>query len=289
MEPALLGQGVPSSSGPSTLVFMKQILSCIVALFLLSHSVFAQDDGALKRLTLRSDLLGFEAVGRLDMPDGFCSGVLIASDLVLTAAHCLEAAVAAGSLEGLRFRAGLRDGTHVAASPAKRIVMHPSYDTGPEADFRNIRYDIGLVELADPISTTVAAPFAVETLSRKEQDLSVVSYARGRADALSREARCSVMDRDTELVVFDCNIWFGSSGAPVFNTSGRRPRIVSLVSSVTTYRGQKAGLGMLLPARLSEVKQALRAGRGVVGGSVVKSRRIGVGQKSGAGARFVKP
>ncbi|MCK0142886.1 serine protease [Aliiroseovarius sp. F20344] len=268
---------------------MKQILSFVVALFLLPQSLFAQEGGALKRLTLRSDLLGFEAVGRLDMSGGFCSGVLIASDMVLTAAHCLEDAVAAGSLDGLRFRAGLRDGKHVAASAAKRIVMHPSYDTGPNPDFRNIRYDIGLVELAAPISTAVAAPFAVEALSRKEQDLSVVSYARGRADALSREARCAVIDRDTELVVFDCDIWFGSSGAPVFNTSGRRPRIVSLVSAVTNYRGKKAGLGMMLPARLSELKQALRAGRGVVGGTVVKSRRIGIGQKSGGGARFVKP
>jgi protease YdgD len=146
-----------------------------------------------------------------------------------------------------------------------------------------------LVVLKSPISTATAAPFAVEALARNESQISVVSYARGRAAALSREGRCSVMDRDPDLIVFDCDIYFGSSGAPVFNTSGRRPRIVSVVSAVTTYRGKKAGLGMMLPARLAEVKQALRAGRGVVGGAQVKSRRIGVGDRSGSGARFVKP
>ncbi|SMR70939.1 Trypsin-like peptidase domain-containing protein [Aliiroseovarius halocynthiae] len=269
---------------------MKLILPFLLSVWLVPHIAHAQDSAAgLKRLTLRSDLLGFEAVGRLDMPGGFCSGALIASDLVLTAAHCIEDAVAKGSLEGLKFFAGLRDGEFVEASAAKLAVMHPSYDTGPNPGVRNIRYDIGLVVLEAPISTGTAAPFAVEALSQSEHEISVVSYARGRADALSREARCSVMDRDRDLIAFDCDIWFGSSGAPVFNTSGRRPRIVSVVSAVTNYQGQKAGLGMMLPTRLAEVKQALRAGRGVVGGAEVKSRRIGVGGRSDAGARFVKP
>ncbi|SPF77077.1 hypothetical protein ALP8811_02100 [Aliiroseovarius pelagivivens] len=268
---------------------MKHVLALFAGLLLLTQPVEAQESGSLKRLTLRSDLLGFEAVGRLDIPGGFCSGALIASDLVLTAAHCLEDAVAAGSLDKVTFFAGLRDGEFVETSAAKLAVMHPKYDTGSDADFRNIRYDIGLVVLESPIATATAAPFAVEALSRSEQEISVVSYAQGRAEALSREGRCSVIDRDRDLIAFDCDIWFGSSGAPVFNTSGRRPRIVSVVSAVTNYRGQKAGLGMMLPARLAEVKQALRAGRGVVGGTEVNSRRIGVGDRTNSGARFVKP
>ena len=49
----------------------------------------ASNTSNLNALEKRSDVVGFEAVGRLDSPHGFCSGTLIAADLVLTAAHCV--------------------------------------------------------------------------------------------------------------------------------------------------------------------------------------------------------
>ena len=268
---------------------MRYILPFLFSLSLVPHISYAQDNSGLKRLTLRSDLLGFEAIGRLDMPGGYCTGVLIARDLVLTAAHCLSDAVKNGSLDGMQFRAGLRDGKHVAASAAKLAVMHPSYDDPSNSRFDQVAKDVGLVVLEDPISTGVAAPFAVQQLQPGQDALSVVSYASGRDEALSRQAECSVVVRNAELVVFDCNVTFGSSGAPVFDTSGRRPRIVSLVSGGMIFDGEKVAIGMHLPARLAEVKQALRAGRGVVGGTEVKSRQIGIGERNNTGARFVKP
>ena len=71
------------------------------------------ESGSLIRLTDREDLFGWEAVGRIDVAkSGYCTGVLIANDLVLTAAHCVFSPKT-GQLyapEKFTFRAGLRDG-----------------------------------------------------------------------------------------------------------------------------------------------------------------------------------
>lgn len=93
---------------------------------LLLTTLPAAAEAPLKRLTLRQDLLGWEAVGRVEIDGrGYCTGVLVAADLVLTAAHCLSSAD--GTLAApatLRFRAGLRDGVALAESGILRIVVH---------------------------------------------------------------------------------------------------------------------------------------------------------------------
>ncbi|HAW46138.1 MAG TPA: serine protease, partial [Roseovarius sp.] len=67
----------------------RRILALLAALCLWAGGAAAQSSG-LTRLTDRDDLFGWEAIGRVDIGrEGYCTGVLIAPDQVLTAAHCV--------------------------------------------------------------------------------------------------------------------------------------------------------------------------------------------------------
>jgi len=252
--------------------------------------VLAQDSG-LKRLGLRSEGLGWEAVGRVEIDGrGFCTGVLIATDLVLTAGHCLHdrATGQAHDLGDMRFRAGLRDGLAVAERGVARAVVHPSYAEPDATRAVQIRFDLALLQLDTPIPAATAAPFAVQRAPRANQEVAVVSYAEGRASALSWQRRCGVLESFDRLAMLSCDVTFGSSGAPVFDMSGRRAQIVSIVSSGGTYRGRPVAYGMDIPPVLDDLKAALRNGRGVIETAGEAPRIAPKADHSAAGARFLK-
>ncbi|MEP5008913.1 trypsin-like serine protease, partial [Roseobacter sp.] len=67
---------------------MPRILALLFSL-ILAGAAWAQDTN-LRTLNTGDDTKGWGAVGRLELEGrGFCTGALIAPDLVLTAAHCL--------------------------------------------------------------------------------------------------------------------------------------------------------------------------------------------------------
>ena len=260
---------------------------------LCASPVAAQQTG-LDRLTSRDEALGWEAVGRVDIgDDAFCTGTLIATDLVLTAAHCLfdHATGAAQEVSRMRFRAGLRDGVAVAEARVSRAIAHPGYDPHEHTGENSIGHDVALLQLAEPIPAAVAAPFTVAEPGGVKE-VSVVSYARGREQALSWQRSCDVMGHRGPLLAFNCNVDFGSSGAPVFDRSGGRARIVSIISAGNKDADGVVAFGMELPGLLGDLKAALRVASqpGAATGPSAPIRRIAVGAGTrNIGAHFVRP
>ena len=252
----------------------------------------ADNNSSLIRLADRDDVFGWEAVGRLTISNrATCTGVLIASDQVLTAAHCVfdKETGTAAKPEEILFQAGLRDGSSVAQSKGLRVAAHKSYNPAPGHFAANIRYDVALIELASPISTFTAPPFKLHSGGPQIKVISIVSYGQDRNEALSWQKRCGILGRRDGLLAFDCDVTFGSSGAPVFAKENKRARIVSLISGGRQEDGHTISYGMELPQVVQQLKADLRsqplANRPVAQSSF---NRLKVGSKNTTGAKFIK-
>ncbi|MFY0616358.1 trypsin-like serine peptidase [Shimia sp.] len=266
------------------------ILSVLVALI---SALPAVSEQRLQPLRTRADLLGWEALGRLDLATtGYCSAALIAPDQVLTAAHCLfDGEGKRVAADKITFRAGYVEGVALAERSVDRVVVDAGYldDASPKIRPQMMRHDVALLRLSAPILSDVADPFVIHTDPQDGDEVSVLSYGRGRSEHLSWQRDCSVLSQGWGLLTLDCDVTYGSSGAPVFVRHGNRMRILSVISATgETAEGIKRSYGMALTDAVAELKRRLRVEDAPSVRSTGGAKRSQIGNRSGTGAKFIR-
>lgn len=257
----------------------------ILAALLLASPSQAQDAG-LRSLETSDAGRGWEAVGRLNLgTKGFCTGALIAPDLVLTAGHCLfdketGARIAASEIE---FLAGWRNGRAEAYRHVRRAVAHPEYVYGGQSLEARVPFDVALLQLDQPIRLPSVSPFGTASQPHRGAEVGVVSYAKDRAEAPSLQQVCQVLAERENMLMLSCDVDFGSSGAPIFSFEGGVARVVSVVSAKAEVEGRKVALGTALEAPLADLQAELLREEGAPRPGNVRILR------GGGATRFVRP
>ncbi|WP_435256420.1 trypsin-like serine peptidase [Thioclava sp. FR2] len=262
-----------------------RLVAAIGVLFGLVFPAFAQDAG-LKSLQTGNDSRGWEAVGRLNLGDrGFCTGSLIADDLVLTAAHCLFDKETGASIDPttIEFLAGWRNGRAAAYRSVTKAVAHPEYVYGGHENIDRVPYDIAVLRLDQPIRLPSILPFETNDQPKQGDQVEVVSYAQDRSEVPSLQQLCHVLENRNGIVIFSCDVDFGSSGAPVFSMRDGRLQIVSVVSAKAELAGRKVALGMPLTGPLDLLLKKMAEG-----GSKLSPKNVRV-LSGGSGGKFIKP
>ena len=220
------------------------LLGCLLTMNAAMANFYGQNDRV--RITYNDPIRYL--VGKVLLPgNAGCTGSLIASDLVLTAAHCLYNS---DNRSGLRngaiyFELGrMGDGQAIHRSQIANFYLPPS---AGNRSFENSD-DFAIVQLRTPVDPRIK-PFKIVALTRrslKRQPLKIAGYGQltGNYHITKTLDSCFVRGYPlfSSFVSHDCDMSSGDSGAPLYNCNRNGCTIYALNVSEERTPGAKQSL-----------------------------------------------
>jgi len=194
---------------------------------------FGHDDRQLVDVTQ----MPWRAVGLLSLEDGSCTGILIAPNLVATAAHCMQGDNGQPS-KAVSFRAGARGDTDLGSASIISVLVAPDYSDSSAPPGDGNGDDWAILTLDRDLGTQVGfvRPYVLTKADvvqiRSDRFLvSQAGYSWDTGSNLSGHVDCQVLRayRDGSFI-HTCDTTQGDSGSPIMTRLNGEWRLVAVDS-----------------------------------------------------------